>query len=136
MSFYCINKKVDIFSLIWLKYRCVYLAKETKRATVTCFIVEVFSIKLFIITHLLIISQMTLLKVEHFSYLSCQIGYFLRKFKMLKKSDGAGIKHLTLRKPVINFLFNFFFTFLCKPKCLKWRKYIFLKFDWTKINHE
>ena len=112
------------------------IVEKTLRLTVNRVIVEVFLLK--IVLHYVPFKNQPddpLKKLSIFFYLSCQIGYFYRKFKIFKKKiDGSIIKHLTLLKPVSNFFSNFFLTFLCKPKGQKWRKCIFLKYIWTKIN--
>ena len=115
-----------------------WIVEETLGSTVNCIIVAVFLLK--IVRHYVPFENQPddpLKKLSIFFYLSCQIGYFFRKFKIFKKIiDGTIIKHLTLLKPVSNFFFQkkFFLTFLCKPKGQKWRKCIFLKYIWTKIN--
>ena len=81
------------------------IAEETIKSNVLRVIVEVFfCLKLFSNTYLLKISQMSLRKkLSIFSYMSCQIRYFLRKFKISKNNvyiDGLIIKHLTLQKSV------------------------------------
>ena len=122
----------------WVCGRFWLLVEETLRSTVNCIIVEVFLLK--IVLHYVPFKNQPddpLKKLSIFFYLSCQIGYFYRKFKIFKKKiDGSIIKHLTLLKPVSNFFFkkNFFLTFLCRLKGQKWRKCIFLKFIWSKIN--
>ena len=99
---------------------CVYvcvnpIVEETPRSTVNCIIVEVFLLK--IVLHYVPFKNQPddpLKKLSIFFYLSCQIGYFYRKFKIFKKKiDGSIIKHLTLLKPVSNFFFQkkFFLPF-------------------------
>ena len=64
----------------------VYIVEETLRSTVNCIIVEVFLLK--IVLHYVPFENQPddpLKKLSIFFYLSCQIGYFFRKFKIFKK---------------------------------------------------
>ena len=114
------------------------VVEETLRSTVNCIIVEVFLLK--IVLHYVPFENQPddpLKKLSIFFIWVARSGIFIENSKFSKKKiDGSIIKHLTLLKPVSNFFFKkkFFLTFLCRLKGQKWRKCIFLKFIWSKIN--